>query len=236
MSGTYGIVANYYSAAIAYSSKKYSKDNHPNTWADVWDVKKFPGPRILPAGTYPVKPNEVALIADGVPVDKLYPLDLERSYNSLSKIRPYVAKWATTGAMAPQAFVDGEAEVGLCANGRLAALKKQGAAVDYTWNQAMLMCDYYVIPKGAKNRDNAVKLLEFMNRAEPSAEIMRLLPYGVHNREALKMLPQEIVVELPTYEPNLKQQFRLNSQSWASKVAGKSYNDRNLEMWNRWSR
>lgn len=232
----YGVVANYYSAVIAYSTKKFSKDNRPNTWADVWDVKKFPGPRILPAATYAVRPNEIALLADGVSADKLYPLDLERSYNSLSKIRPNVAKWATTGAMSPQALVDGEADIGLCPNGRIAALIRQGAAVDYTWNQAQLMCDYYVIPKGAKNKDSALKLIEFANRPEPSAEMMRLVPYGLPNREALKLLPEEIARQLPTFEPNLKQHFRLNAKWWAAKTNGRTNNDRNLDMWNRWSR
>jgi hypothetical protein len=58
-----------------------------------------------------------------------------------------------------------------------------------------------------------------------------LLPYGLPNREAIKLLPEEIARELPTFEPNLKQQFRLNAKWW-----GKTNNDRNLAMWDRWSR
>ena len=46
----------FYSQVIVYNTRKFTKDNHPGTWADVWDVKKFPGPRVLPAGNYLVRP------------------------------------------------------------------------------------------------------------------------------------------------------------------------------------
>src|SRR5438309_6091061 len=47
----------------------------PTTWAEFWDAKKFPGPRTLRAGVYGTGAYEEALLADGVPMDKLYPMD-----------------------------------------------------------------------------------------------------------------------------------------------------------------
>ena len=53
---------------------------------DYWDAKKFPGPRgMYNAPTYIL---EFALIADGVPKDKLYPLDVPRAFKSLDRIKP----------------------------------------------------------------------------------------------------------------------------------------------------
>ncbi len=76
----YGVGFLSFSQVISYSTKKYSKENHPHTWAEVWDLKKFPGKRIFPAGDYEIEPMEPALLADGVAPDKLYPLDLDRAY------------------------------------------------------------------------------------------------------------------------------------------------------------
>src|SRR5258705_369542 len=55
----------------------YRRDKFPNggpqSWADFWDVKKFPGTRSL----YNNAPRTLAfaLLADGVAPDKLYPMD-----------------------------------------------------------------------------------------------------------------------------------------------------------------
>ena len=47
----------------------------PTNWAEFWDYSKFPGVRTLQSGQGGTQgPWEEALIADGVPMDKLYPL------------------------------------------------------------------------------------------------------------------------------------------------------------------
>ncbi|ODV43375.1 hypothetical protein AWV79_17990 [Cupriavidus sp. UYMMa02A] len=41
---------------------------------------------------------EFALLADGVPKDKLYPIDVQRALKSLDRIKKNVVKWWDTGA------------------------------------------------------------------------------------------------------------------------------------------
>ena len=41
---------------LCYSTKKWPGDNHPNSWADFWDVQKFPGRRAL-RRTQPTAPR-----------------------------------------------------------------------------------------------------------------------------------------------------------------------------------
>src|SRR5574341_1138492 len=68
---------------LTYSTKAYPADKAPKTWMDFWDPKKFPGPRgLYNAPTYIL---EFALIADGAPKDKLYPLDVPRALKSLDR-------------------------------------------------------------------------------------------------------------------------------------------------------
>ncbi|MEQ1616189.1 MAG: extracellular solute-binding protein, partial [Hyphomicrobiaceae bacterium] len=66
-----------YSTAIGWREKAYG-DKKPTGWAAFWDVKNFPGQRSL--RRHPIYALEMALIADGVPMDKLYPLDVDRAF------------------------------------------------------------------------------------------------------------------------------------------------------------
>jgi putative spermidine/putrescine transport system substrate-binding protein len=76
---------------LTYSTKAYPAGKAPVTWMDYWDAKKFPGPRgMYNAPTYIL---EFALIADGVPKDKLYPLDVPRAFKSLDRIKGDVKVW-----------------------------------------------------------------------------------------------------------------------------------------------
>ena len=55
------------------------------TGADFWNVKDFPGKRSLP--NFPAYMLPAALMADGVTADKLYPIDLDRAFKRLDKIK-----------------------------------------------------------------------------------------------------------------------------------------------------
>ncbi|RVD48303.1 ABC transporter substrate-binding protein, partial [Mesorhizobium sp. M2D.F.Ca.ET.140.01.1.1] len=72
-----------------------------------WDVSKYPGVRTLSSGVYgEAGPWEEALLADGVPADALYPLDIDRAFASLDKIKPHIRKWFVTGSENQQLLHD----------------------------------------------------------------------------------------------------------------------------------
>lgn len=81
-----------------YNTKKYP--NPPQNWHDFFDTTKFPGKRALrnaaEGGGY-----EAALLADGVPREKLYPLDYDRATKKLNTIRKNLVFW-DTGAQSQQ--------------------------------------------------------------------------------------------------------------------------------------
>ncbi|TKB33897.1 MAG: extracellular solute-binding protein, partial [Mesorhizobium sp.] len=81
-----------YALCMVYNIEKFPADKpRPATWAEFWDVVKYPGVRTLPTGEYgEFGPWEEALLADGVPADALYPLDIDRAFASLDKIKPYI--------------------------------------------------------------------------------------------------------------------------------------------------
>ncbi len=73
-----------YTYVLGFRTDKFS-GAQPDSWADFWDVKKFPGRRALQK--HPIGTLEIALMADGVEPGKLYPLDLDRAFRKLDQIR-----------------------------------------------------------------------------------------------------------------------------------------------------
>src|SRR5262249_42738465 len=116
----FGIGTIYYSTVLAYSTKKYAKGDHPKSWAQFWDVAKFPGPRTL--RNNPLDNLEFALLADDVPLDKVYPLDVERAFRSMDRIKKHINVWWTTGAQPAQLLADGEVDLAASWNGRIFAI------------------------------------------------------------------------------------------------------------------
>lgn len=226
-----------YAAYIqAYNNQKHPAGKRPTTWAEFWDVKKFPGQRTMRQGVYGSGPWEEALLADGVPVDKLYPLDIDRVFKSLDKIKPYIAKWWKEGAEGQQVFADGIADMGQAFNGRVGNLQKQGMPIDIEWNQGKLQVDYYVVPKGAQNKENAMKYIAFATRADRQAAFSELIPYGPSNRNAFKFIKPETAKNLPTSPDNLKKMF-VRDDNWyqqTNAATGKTNLQTLIERWNKW--
>lgn len=118
----FGVGTLVYAKVITFNTKKYTQANGPKGWADLWDVKKYPGPRTLDAGNTNIPPIEIARLADGVAAENLYPLDFKRAYAALYRIKPIV-KWTTAAAMQVETLISGEAVIGPATLGRI----QQGA-------------------------------------------------------------------------------------------------------------
>jgi spermidine/putrescine-binding protein len=133
-------------------------------------VKKFPGARSL--RNSPAQNLEAALIADGVALDKLYPLDVDRAFKKLEEIKPHITVWWTSGAQAAQLAKDGEVDLmGIWSN-RMQSVIDDGAKAAYGYEGGIMIPDCFFIPKGAKKRDLAVKAIAVA--ASPEVPI----PYG----------------------------------------------------------
>ena len=100
---------------------------------------------------HPIDNLEFALIADGVPADKLYPIDMDRAFKKLDEIKPHVTVWWTTGQQPAQLLLDKEVVLATGWNGRFYDLMKKGAPIAVDWNEGSLKQGTFVIPKGAKD-------------------------------------------------------------------------------------
>lgn len=199
-----------YSTVLAYRADKF-KDNGPKSWADFWDLKKFPGRRSLRRS--PLDTLEQALLADGVPLDRLYPLDVDRAFRSLDKIKPHINIWWTSGAQAMQAIQSGDVDMISTWNGRAQAAKDSGAPVTIVWNQGLYSIEGWGIPKGTPHADAAKQFVRFCADAKRQAVLTRTLAYGPTNKKSFETIGKERATLLPTAPDNIKD-MKLPSPQW----------------------
>lgn len=215
-----------YSTVMGYQAGTYKEGARPKSWADFWDVGKFPGPRTMQNG--PTDNIEFALLADGVALDKLYPLDLDRAFKKLDQIKKHVAVWWTTGAQSAQLIIDGEAALGTAWNGRYYGAIKNGAPLIIEWNQGSIKESAYGIPKGAKDAYWGQKFLALAAEAKIQADFANLIGYPGLNLEAANYTDPKILPFLPTAPANLSGQFWTDLKWWNEN--GKAVGER----WQRW--
>ena len=92
------------SMVVCYNKKKWPGDHHPKSWADFWDVAKFPGRRAV-RRTPPVWTVDAALKADGVKDSEFYPID-HRSRLPFARSHQAACQGLVVG-QCPGATVDG---------------------------------------------------------------------------------------------------------------------------------
>lgn len=202
-----------FSTVMGYDTRKWPAGNGPKTWADFWNVQRFPGRRAMSGIAY--GPLEFALLADGVPMDRLYPLDVDRALRKMDEIRPHVSVWWTSGAQQSQLMATREVDLILGWNARLQYAIDQGAPFAIEWNQGMYQVEGWVIPKGAANRADALAFLRFVLRPDRQAAFARRLAYGPVNQRALVEVGPARASQLPTFEGNLSRMFAMDAR-WAA--------------------
>lgn len=214
MINDYSVGAEMYSSVIAYSTDKFSGDNHPKTWQDFWDTEKFPGAR----GLYndPLETMEIALLADGVKPEDLYPLDVDRAFESLDKLKAKTEiVWWDAGAQPVELLSTGTVTVSTAWNGRITEAKKDNAPVELHYNQATLSSEAWAVPKGSKNKDLAMEFINFATSAEVQAAFSETIDYSPVNTKAIEMLPAEVQERLGQSPELAESQVVMDPKYWA---------------------
>lgn len=212
----YSMPEAFWSRVIVYNTKKFSKENHPTNFVEFWDLKRFAGKRVMYA-----KPNggslEAALLADGVPADKLYPLDIDRALKSLGRIKDNIL-WYDTNAQAMQHLQDEQGVLGLVADGRAKFIIEKGAPVAIEYNQSQLTWTSYVVAKGAPNKENAMKLIASMTSLEGQKAIGMVYTYGLVAPKAYDLLPPERAAALTNGPQQQGKTILMNEKWWGENL------------------
>ncbi|MBV9786098.1 MAG: polyamine ABC transporter substrate-binding protein [Acidisphaera sp.] len=217
-----------YAFVLGFNTTAYPVGKEPQSWAEFWDIRKFPGPRTL-ADMASGAPNlEFALLADGVPMDKIYPVDIDRAFKSLSRVKPAVPKFWDTGALSAQMLADKEVVLGALWSTRVQVAAAGGASVAAQWNQNEILAQAYGLTKGSRNLAAAVKFIDYSLSPDVQGRWLRAYKAIPVNQKAYAQAPAELI-DPATHLPWTKSKgFRQDIEWWAENRTKVS------DAWSKW--
>lgn len=202
-----------FSFVLAYNAKTLGKA--PTSVADFFDVQKFPGRR----GAFNNPHSgllEVALIADGVARDKVYPADVDRALKKAASIKSSI-DFKGSFALLQDALASGDLAMAVLPNGRALNAAKANPDIKVVFKDAVTLYDNLAIPKGAKNVEAATAFLQFVAKHDTQLALAERFPYGTGTKGAAPKLGEQARNFFPdTYAGDLLIQ---NAKWWAANDA-----------------
>ena len=174
---------------IAWDPKKYGQGKHPRNFQQYFDSKAFPGLRTF--RNRPSETLEAALLADGVKPRQLYPLDVDRAFRALDRIKPKVVKWIDSTPQTLTLLQTGETDFSYTYASRVKPARASGASVDFSFDQTINGFEYLAVVKNSPNKVAATKFLAFSARPDRQAAFMELLGNTPASKKALGMMSAE---------------------------------------------
>ncbi|WP_149535943.1 extracellular solute-binding protein [Siccirubricoccus phaeus] len=216
----YGVAPYSFSSVLVYDSAKFPNGG-PTNWTDFWDLRKFPGTRLLRRDATCVL--EAALMSMGKPP---YPVDIRTGIRRVMELRRNLVFW-TNGSESEQLMRTGEAVMGQIWHTRASVLHKESnGRFKFIWNQGVLQPGIQVVPKGNPAGEIVQKFLASMlAKPEPQVGLLGLLGNGPTNPKAAAMVPAELRQYNPTDPENEKQQIVLDGAFW-----GENYQQANQDF------
>lgn len=184
-----------YAGGIAWDPAKFPAGKHPTTFAEFWDADTYPGWRGL--RTRISETLDIALLADGVDPQSLYPLDVDRGFAALERIRPHVKTWIEQTPQTIALLQSGEIDFSYTYSGRVRAAQRDGTSIDFSWAQTLNALNYVTVLKGAPNRDAAMQLVAYTLDPERAAAFSDLLGYTPTVAKAMPLVSDETREWLP---------------------------------------
>lgn len=197
-----------YSGGIAYDPRRTKPA--ALTFPQLWDSKGFPGGRAF--RTRVSETLEMALLADGVEPSKLYPLDVDRGFKALDRIKPFVKKWFEQTPQGITLVQTGEADYSYTYANRVKAASESGVSMAFSFDQVLSALNYYTVPRGSPRKEAAMKFIQFVTSPDMQALMsnkMGLVP--VTKGAEAKVIP-DVKKWLPDFN-NPKNAF-INDEYW----------------------
>jgi putative spermidine/putrescine transport system substrate-binding protein len=211
---SHGVKFSLFLFVMAWDKRQVANDRAPGTLAEFWDTERIKGKRSLYANISDGSTLEMALLADGVPLTQLYPLDVDRALKSLERLGRGNIIWHNTNAEPIQQLTSGAVPLATCFNGRVISANRAGGQLGFTAAYSAVSGNPYCVVASSASKHEAFQYLNYMlNTPQADAEYMELTNYAVPNNAALKLLPPAIVDALPT-SPKLRDKVFIKDDAW----------------------
>ncbi|QCI66277.1 ABC transporter substrate-binding protein [Phreatobacter stygius] len=201
-----GVVNYMFSSVLAWDTAKVKETP---TLADFFDLKKYPGRRMMRKDSQAML--ELCLLADGVPLDKLYPLDTRRAFAKLATIKKEVLYW-NSGAESQSLMRDGECVMGLLWHTRANILKGEtNNRIAFTFKDGLLQPGLWVVPKGNPAGAEAFRAIASMQQPEGQVKLLAAMGNGPSNPAAQALVPAAQRAMNPADPANAAVQAKINA-------------------------
>nr|WP_249812869.1 ABC transporter substrate-binding protein [Bradyrhizobium sp. 141] len=207
------VTYNFYPGGIAWDPAKFGPGKHPENFADFFDLNKFPGKRVLSNRANNVM--EVALLADGVAPKDVYPLDLDRAFKALDRIKPSIASWTNATPQTISLLQTGEADFSYAFSNRVKATTGPGGGTPlaFSFEQNLIYPSDLAVLKNAPNKENGMKLVAYFLRSEVQARVESEAGTIPVSKKAIPLLSDDA----RKWQPDMNRSNNLisNSEYWA---------------------
>jgi len=197
----------------------WDRDKFPATptWADFWDIAKYPGKRGLFKG--PRGNLEIALIADGVAPADVYKVlattdGVDRAFHKLDQLKPYIVWWQT-GAEAAHILASGDVLMTSAPSSQIAIAARTGPRnFGMQWTASLSDITYWAIAKGSPNLRQAIQFLYFAGTPAIEGRLLDVDGASGLTKAANDLLPPDLVAISPTSPANLGAAIRFDGNFW----------------------
>lgn len=209
----YGVCNYMFSTVQAWDTGKMPGGGKP-TLADFFDLKKIPGRRMIRKDCQGIL--EMALLADGVPMDQVYPLDVGRALAKLGTIKDALLTW-DTGAQSQALLRDGEVSMGWLWNTRANLLKRDtGGRIDWSFDGGLLQPGLWTVPKGNPAGAQAMVAIAAMQDPPGQVSLLGALGNGPANPAASALVPEALLPVDPSAPANAAVQLKIDADWYAA--------------------
>ncbi|AOE85365.1 ABC transporter substrate-binding protein [Pseudomonas sp. TCU-HL1] len=214
----HGIAGYLFSYVMAWDSEQFG-DQGPTSWADFWNVEKFPGKRTLYKWMNGML--EAALLADGVPAEQLYPLDVPRALRKIDELKPHVLSFWSSGAESQQLMIEGEVSMGAIWSTRAKLLAEDSEGrIRWGYDNAFLNASSWaVLSDNPAGSQGAMRFIQHALQPEGQLKLFELLGNGPSNSATQKLMTAEQREADCASEENFKKQIFLNTEWYADNYA-----------------
>jgi len=125
--------------------------------------------------------------------------EINAAYEELKKLMPNVLAFNSDNPGNP--FMEGEVNLGMIWNGSAWVARQAGTPLAVIWPKegGIFWMDSLAIPANAKNKEGALKLINFLLRPDVAAQVAETIGYPTPNLAARKLLPAEVANDQSLY-------------------------------------
>jgi len=202
----------------------WDRDKFPGTptWADFWDVAKFPAKRGLRRGV--VGNLEIALMADGVAPADVYKVlatndGVDRAFRKLDQLKPYIVWWRTE-ADAGKILSSGDVLMTSAPSDQIVRdMRATHRNFGIQWSDSLYDVLSWAVIKGSPNLRDAAQFLYFAGTPAIEGRLVEEFGLGGLAKGANDGLPPNLLAVSPTGPANLKSGLQIDAGFWHDNLA-----------------